>query len=62
MHLDLFDTFAGMKTLLLSILLGLAGCGGGSGQANADYKPTATDSATNGLYKPQPSPAGSPRR
>jgi len=53
-----------MKHLLLSaLLLGLVGCGGsGSSQAQADYKPTATDSATNGLYRPQPRPAGSPRR
>jgi len=45
-----------MKHLLLSaLLLGLVGCGGsGSSQAHADYKPTALDSATNGLYKVQP--------
>lgn len=45
-----------MKHLLFSaLLMGLVGCNGsGSSQANADYKPTALDSAMNGLYKAQP--------
>jgi hypothetical protein len=45
-----------MKYLLFSaLLLGLVGCSESAGsQANADYKPTALDSATNGLYKVRP--------
>lgn len=45
-----------MKHLLFSaLLLGLVGCGGNGGsQVSAVFKPTALDSAMNGLYKAQP--------